>query len=79
MIVSQYIKNHPKSILAQRLKQKFGVNSRKEIHIGSGLLAPNTPQSNIYKLMESTKCYHYIVGGRAEKNANDGSYFAIYK
>ncbi len=77
--VSSYIKSYPKSQLAKNLARQFGVQSRKEIHVGSGLIAPANPRSNIGSMMRRYDCKDYIVGGRAGKNRNDGYHFAVFK
>jgi len=79
MEVREYIKKNRKSILAARLKSKFGENSRKQIHTGSGLLSPYTKSSNLYKTLEQTGSNSWIVGGRAGQRASQGYHFAVYK
>ena len=38
MTVSEYVKKHPKTILAKRLAKKFGADSKKQIWVGSGIV-----------------------------------------
>lgn len=76
--VSKYVKQHPRSILAKRLKRAFGKNSRKQIIVSSGIIAPYTKSSKLYKALKRKINSHYIVGGCAGINRNDGKWFAVY-
>lgn len=73
MKVSEYIKAHPKTILAQNLAH---IPQNTEIKLGSGLITDN-PQSNLQKAMAQHGATNYVTGGRAGKRANDGYHFAI--
>lgn len=77
MKASEYIKRHPKSILAARLKKS--VPPGKTIHVGHGIVKGLSPQSNAGKMLKSTKSRHVTIGGRAGKNRNDGHWFAVHK
>ena len=74
--VGQYIKKHPRSMLAKRLKK---YSPRKRIlEIGSGTISDD-PRSNLgralkrrHKTMKSV-----VVGGRAGQSRNDGYWWAI--
>jgi hypothetical protein len=92
MTVAEYVKRNPNTILAQKLAGKFGVSSRKQIWVGSGIVrggsgygygggrgGTNSLTSNIGRLMKQHNSYNYVVGGRAGRNARDGNYFAVFK
>ena len=78
MLVKDYIKRNPQTILAKKLKTKFGENSRKEISITSGTESLRAG-SNLSGALKRNSHNAYIVGGRAGKNMNDGYIFATYK
>jgi hypothetical protein len=72
MNAREFKQKHSKSFLAKNLP-----DSDIEIIIGSGLIAPNTKTSNLYKMMTKYKGRDYVVGGRAGPHANDGYWFAV--
>lgn len=73
MTIQQYINSHPKSDLAKKLQNR---DPETKIVIGSGTITGN-PNSNLRRLMSRFNASDYIVGGRAGRNANDGSHFAV--
>jgi len=82
MKVKEYIENHGKSYLAGTLLKaikKGEIKEDDEIVIGSGLIAPKTPQSNLYKVMKRHNSTKFYVGGRAGRNATSGYYFAVVR
>jgi len=79
MTVKEYIRQHPKSFLAIKLARRFGINSRKQIHLGSGIISTYNKGSNISKLMIRTGSNGYEVGGKAGQRASQGSFFAVFR
>jgi hypothetical protein len=92
MTVKDYVKAHPNTILARKLKSKFGADSRKQIWVGSGIVSggrgyghgagrsgSNSPTSNIGRMMRQHGAYNYVVGGTAGKSATEGNTFAVFK
>jgi hypothetical protein len=71
-----YITNHPKSRLASRLLSTDWPDNQTII-IGSGLIAPTTKCSNLYRDLRYGHSDEYIVGGRAGKNATEGYWYAV--
>ena len=60
---SEYIKAHPRTILAGRLVTQTNWPDDTEIEIVGGLDAPQNKCSNLYKALERSNLGEYVVGG----------------
>jgi len=76
MTKSEYIKQHPKSFLAEALTSANWPNNT-EICLVSGLNAPWNKNSNLYKALQGTSG-EYVVGGHL-KRGTEGWHYAIKK
>jgi hypothetical protein len=71
----EYIKNHPKSYLAQALKDTDWPDNTS-IEIVSGLEVPDNPKSNLCKALENSTRREYVRGGHRQHGSN-GWWFAV--
>lgn len=72
---AQYVIDHPKSILANKLRSKNWPNNTK-INIIGGLLTPNDKRSNLYKALQTTSSKDYIVGAHRQRGT-EGWWIAV--
>jgi hypothetical protein len=63
---SEYIKAHPRTILASRLEAETGWPNDTEIEIVGGLDAPQNKCSNLYKALERSNLGEYVIGARRQ-------------
>jgi len=74
-----YIERHPQSMLAEQIRQDWArIPDDADIRIISGIVAPATPQSKLYKTLRASRRGQYLVGGRAGRHKNDGNWIAVY-
>ena len=73
---SEYIKAHPRTILAGRLEANTSWPDDTEIEIIGGLDAPQNKRSNLYKALKRSKLGEYVVGRRRQDKI-DGYWMAV--
>jgi len=75
MKVKEYIKQHPRTMLAKELSTE---GPKKEIIVGKGLISQNIKSNLGIAINEAGKRYKgFKVGGRAGRSCNDGSHWAV--
>ena len=71
----EYIKTHPKSMLAANLVTTDWPNNTK-ISIIGGLVAPDNKNSNLYAALQDSKTKEYILGGHRQRGT-EGWWIAV--
>lgn len=75
MTKKEYIENHPKSMLAEKLILTYWPNNAK-IDVIGGLNTPHDKKSNLYKALQNSKTKEYVVGGHRQRGT-EGWWMAI--
>jgi len=72
---SEYIKEHPKSMLAQSLISVSWPDNAK-INIIGGLNTPFDKKSNLYKALQQSSKKEYVIGGHRQRGT-EGWWMAV--
>jgi len=75
MTKSEYIKQHPKSYLAEALTSSNWPDDT-EINVIGGLIAPDNKTSNLCSALEASKLKDYVVGGHRYRGT-EGWWMAV--
>jgi len=75
MTKQEYIKAHPKSMLAEKLTS-MNWPEKAKIEIIGGLLAPHNKCSNLYKALKNSKTKEYCIGGHRYRGT-EGWWIAV--
>ena len=76
MTKGDYIKAHPKSMLADSLISTDW-DDNAEIEVSGGLPVPDDKRSNLYHALQGTSG-RYVLGGH-RRRGTEGWYFAVLK
>ena len=63
---SEYIKAHPRTILADRLRTETDWPDDTKIEIIGGLDAPQNKCSNLHKALKRSSLGEYVIGARRQ-------------